>query len=327
MAAHIVYLTASQNALKAITRLYDFVWPTAAALWNLRWQVAGYNAVRGSASVEELEARFVGGSKIHGANLHRACLEQTWEEQQDRLGEMVLVNLFAIYESWLSAALDELGFPAKVRKAAEKNLQFPTPVLPGKYPGITAALKSLTSPESSAFKSEIYPVAAASPKVHTASLEAMMVFYRYFKEVRNCLVHGHGVASPAADESFKEVDKLLTGYEAAKTVGGSPPPFPIPRIAPLTIGTPVKVDLHAVVGFGELIRRIVFALETEFLQSAHAESLIVRRWKAQFGRVMLKADSKKRHGKIQVMLRKLRLPVPKTTQELECMLKRHSLIL
>lgn len=326
MASHVVYLTASENALEAITRLYDFVWPTAAALWNLRWQVAGYNAVRGSASVEELEARFVGGSKIHGANIHRACLEQTWEDQQVRLGEMVLVNLFAIYESWLSAALNELGFQAKVLKAAEKNLQFPTPVSPGKYPGITAALNTLTVPESLALKSEIYPVAAAAPKVHTASLEPMMVLYRYFKEARNCLVHDHGVASLAAEAAFTEVDKLLKKFAAAKTAGDPSPPFPIPRITPLSSGKPVKVELHAVVGFGELIRRIIFALETEFLKSTNAEALVVRRWKKQFGRVVLKADSKKRHGKIQTMLKKLRLPMPKSTQELERMLKKHSLI-
>src|SRR4051812_14526814 len=110
MATTIPVLEASIAALEAVTRLYDFVWPVAAGLWNLRWQVAGYAAVRSGVTVEELQARFILGSGIHGANLHRACLETTWEEQQRRLAEVLLVNLFAIHESWAEALLAELKF-------------------------------------------------------------------------------------------------------------------------------------------------------------------------------------------------------------------------
>jgi hypothetical protein len=36
------FFPATRFAASQITDLFDFVWPTAAALWNLRWQVAGF---------------------------------------------------------------------------------------------------------------------------------------------------------------------------------------------------------------------------------------------------------------------------------------------
>ena len=35
----------TDEAADEITRLFEFVWPTATALWNLRWQVGGFLAI------------------------------------------------------------------------------------------------------------------------------------------------------------------------------------------------------------------------------------------------------------------------------------------
>ena len=37
-----LFFSASNDVISQITDLYDFVWPTASAIWNLRWQVKGF---------------------------------------------------------------------------------------------------------------------------------------------------------------------------------------------------------------------------------------------------------------------------------------------
>src|SRR5438309_2064445 len=82
------------------TDLFEFVWSTAAALWNLRWQVNGFLAVVPEATKEDLMSRFLRGSDIHSASLREACQERTWKEQQEQFALHILVVAFATYEAW-----------------------------------------------------------------------------------------------------------------------------------------------------------------------------------------------------------------------------------
>jgi hypothetical protein len=95
------FFDCSAEAHDDITALFDFVWPTAVAMWNLRWQVQGYVGATGDDSVPSLRNRFSHGSGIDGANLNRACLEVDWDVQQQEFGRTVLVNVIAIYEAWI----------------------------------------------------------------------------------------------------------------------------------------------------------------------------------------------------------------------------------
>ena len=90
----------TDEAAAEITRLFDFVWPTAVALWNLRWQVNGFLTAVPNASYEDVASRFVVGSDVHGADIRAMSMKTTWEEQKARFAEFVLTNVFAVYESW-----------------------------------------------------------------------------------------------------------------------------------------------------------------------------------------------------------------------------------
>lgn len=68
------FFTSTAAFKNQYTALFDFLQPTAAALWNLRWQVRGYLATVPDATKEDLMGRFVQGSGIHSVNLRRAAL-------------------------------------------------------------------------------------------------------------------------------------------------------------------------------------------------------------------------------------------------------------
>ena len=69
------FFPCTRDAAHRITSLFDFVWPTAAALWNLRWQVQGFLNEVPNATEQELHQRFMSGSRIQWTNLRRACIE------------------------------------------------------------------------------------------------------------------------------------------------------------------------------------------------------------------------------------------------------------
>lgn len=291
------FYTASLNALDAITRLYDFIWPTAAAVWNLRWQVLGYSQVRGGdPSVDELQARFVEGSGIHGANLHRACLERTWDQQRSDLAFVTLVNLFAVYESWTGEIFAEIGASATAAFDPKKALQFPSSTKNSKQRGIGPELAHLTSAKSPAMLSDVLPCLASRAGVHPRHVEEMLVIYRYFKECRNSLMHVGGRASQQA----------VDASTAIGGVGGLP--FPIPKHSPLVLDQPVVLDLYGVVGFSDVLRRLVLTLDAELTSTTVAERMLVDRWRKECGVIQGSSQIKKRHAAIRRHLKKVGLP-------------------
>jgi hypothetical protein len=239
MASSYPFFTASRGALEGVTKLFDFVWPAAAGLWNLRWQVAGFHNALGKTSVPELRARFTAGSGIDGANLHRACLEHTWEQQKRDLALVVLVNLFAVYESWASTLVAEIQPILPAGLNPEKALQFPPSVNGQQVPrGVFVAMFHLLGTTSVALDSELTPQLRRQANVHGSHLDAMLTVYRFFKECRNSLMHQGGFATQTAIDAAKDVAKL----DPKKL------PFPIPRHAPPVLGMPVELDLHGIVG-------------------------------------------------------------------------------
>lgn len=293
------FFVASQNVLKSITAVYDFIWPTAAALWNLRWQVQGYTAARGSdVTVEELQARFVEGSGIHGANLRRACLQQTWEQQRADFAIIALVNLIAAYEVWTDELIHEVGVTrakAKKKKKGEGPKEFSL----GRYPlqgvdDIEAELKFLTGTPSSAMTREVCPYLSIG-LVHREKLGQMLVIYRYFKETRNCFMH-RGRADEAAVKAYESVGRVRDM------------PFTLPNCTPLIRDEVVVADLHGVVGFSDVLRRLVLTIDSALAASESAEGILVNRWRAECGVVQAPADGAKRLSKVRGGLVSFGLP-------------------
>ena len=113
-----LFFPSARSFMNELTALYDFVNPTAASMWNLRWQVRGYVDVAPDATTVELHDRFVRGSGIRSANVRRHCIEQTWDEQMNQLSLFCLIGAIGTYESWLASL--EIG-----TQEDRKRLQFP----------------------------------------------------------------------------------------------------------------------------------------------------------------------------------------------------------
>ncbi len=308
-----LFFDSSKLFAAQITELLDFVWPTATAMWNLRWQVNGYLEARDeSITVEELFSKFGSDNKIVRANLFRACVYSTWDEQQEQFARFLLINAFAYFESWVDEVLSNLGMPNK--QTIGKQLQKPS-----NHPekGVLDALQALKSSESQVLKNAFYPVFTQNDKYSFQELNNLLVCYRYFKESRNAIIHRGGRADLILESASRRFESLSAIDIKAKEK---------PVYYPFSIGDTVKLNIRGVVGFLDIMLKIVTTLDAEMLCSSLAEPILLSKWKKCVGIRSVKKLQPHRHNKLCSLAKICSLPKPMNTTELDLWLAQNSLI-
>jgi hypothetical protein len=293
------FFSATESAHGQLTGLFDFVWATAAAMWNLRWQVNGYIEAVPSATVEQLRARFAEGADINGANFHRACVDHTWEQQKEAFASVLLVNSIALFEGWLDEVLNQVG---KNTKQISKSLQFPDSTATGGK-GVLWALSEINVTESLELKSAFYGPLSKSKYWDPSRLDAWFLCYRYFKELRNCTMHRGGFASQSLVDGFSNFSTVATPSGLGVKE--------VPRHDVPILDVMIRPSLRGVVGFTGILIKIIVTLDAEFSRSHLSERAFVSKWKtANPHKKMLSANQAKRAKQIKKLAENARFPVP-----------------
>jgi hypothetical protein len=312
------FFRSSRYIFNEITALFDFLWPTAAAMWNLRWQVNGYLQVRPDASDRELLNRFTMGSNIHGANLKHACVNLTWEEQQKKFAKFLLVNIISLYESYLSLVIQELDLSLsnKKKKDIKANLQFPT----SENEGVWNAIKDITTPESDLMKIGFYPILLKNKRNYKSNLDNLMICYRYFKECRNSFAHAGSIADDKVLDAYSNFNVIATKVNLGVSE--------VPEYFPVVAGQPVHISLRGVVGLCDIILKIIVTLDAEFSRSKYTEIVFKKYWNEINGRkyTLKTSDKNKRERQIEKLINKLGLPTPESIDGFEFFLRDNGMV-
>lgn len=235
-----------------ITELFDELWPTVTAIKNLRWQVTGYYHEMDVKQNAKLSARFVDSDdKSNRPNLYRACIEQTWEQQEFCISRNLLTNIFALYEGWIENILPKLSDD----DIEAKKFQFPVTV------GTT--LTSMQQHENTALVNAMYSVYVAKNSSSTLShIDNYLKVYRYFKECRNCIIHSGGRTNQTLINAYNAVSRLTaTDLDVIE----------VPEMKPVTAEDKlVELSLRGVVGFSQIVIKIVEVLDMEFIKADKA---------------------------------------------------------
>src|SRR5260370_316217 len=140
-----------------------------------------------------------------------------------------------------------------------------------------------------------------------------MSCYRFFKELRNSIIHRGGVADPLVCSAYSSFSTLTTVNLGLRQIPEHEVPIP---------GAQIHLSLRGVVAFSEVILRIIATLDTELSRAAASEKEFLSQWKEINGRgVTLKADLRDRQGQIERLVRKLDLPTPTETGKIESLLR------
>lgn len=305
-----LFLTASVESSSALTELFDFVWPTAVALWNLQWQTKGFLAQRPNATVNELSSRFVLGSDIRGANLTRLATEKAWPEMQQWFARLLLSETCALFEGWIEAGLDELDLPASIRQggtrnALDKKLQFPTTFDNANTPngGARFAVSKVQGPIGSpTIRACFHPTQIQNKKYSNQTLEQLLLCYRAFKEVRNDFIHHGGRASKRTEQAFLAFSILTHTALGIKEV---------PELLPVVAGEPIELSVRGIVGLSDVVIRLIATFDCLLVDSPHGEKVLKGRWLAKHnGLVTVKSAGPSRDAQLTRLIKQCGLPKP-----------------
>jgi len=132
-------------------------------------------------------------------------------------------------------------------------------------------------------------------------------------------MHHGGVASAAAAAAYQTYSSL-----SAQDLGlGQPPSCP----AVLTGGR-IQLSLHGVVGFSDVILRLIATLDSELACALSAEDEFRARWLLKIGKghSLISTDSTKRKRQVGRLVGKLGLPRPARTDLAEAFLRKFRLV-
>ncbi|MGH0498942.1 hypothetical protein ACQVPI_22055 [Bacillus wiedmannii] len=310
-----LFFKASRNATGQITDLFDFMWPTIAGVWNLREQVKNHLSIEPSATDKDLREKFISGSEINNVNFRKAFVKRTWEEQEQKLAEFLLTNIFAIHENWLDEVYYAM-YPQHINTDIDiswftKGMQFPFGSNSSNK-HVWRAIRRACSNESIMLKDAFYSSLCANKKNSKQNLNNLLICYRFFKECRNTIIHNAG--------KVKIGSNLINAYNRFLTVSNtnSLDVKEVPEHLPVVVGTDLKISLRGVVGFCEVVLRIITTCDAELARSLDAENEFEKAWKQskQKNRT-LKKESAKREKQIKRYLIKLQYPEPSSIDRIE----------
>lgn len=240
-----------------ITDLFDGLWPTVTALKNLRWQVRGYHDNYDMPENKDLTYKFVERDDVtNRPNLYRVFIEESWQITEDRLAQNLLINLFACYEGWCEDISTLLSLPdakglvfQKVSQQADNFTTFFTTLQRGTTTQVANSYYDIFKRKSKGY--------------NVALLDNWLKEFRYFKECRNALIHHAGSATDRVVNAYTDI----SGF--AVTDLDLPEQIVVPN---LEKGDSIHLSLRSVVGFSQIIRRLVETFDIELIKAPNSET-------------------------------------------------------
>lgn len=308
------FFDSTKIASAQITDLFDFVWPTVTALWNLRWEVSGYLYQLGEgATKEELNKKFVNNEKFLRPNLYRSCVEFNWENQKENFAKIILINLFAYHESWIENLLSELGSSTKTR---QKGLQFPSN---GSNTGVNEILSGLLTVTSPTLINAFYRIYSSNKKFSLSKLNNLLICYRYFKECRNGFMHSGGLASQSLVDASILYDQLSATDLNIKVK---------PDYIRFNLNDRIELKIQGVTGFTDIILQIITTIDAELIKSIKAENILISRLNKTVGYKPKGIDKlpKGKEKALRSIIQQSGFAKPERLDELEILMKSNNII-
>ncbi|EJQ2917600.1 hypothetical protein NYD81_004386, partial [Cronobacter sakazakii] len=149
----------------------------------------------------------------------------------------------------------------------------------------------------------------------------LMKCYRYFKELRNSLVHSGNISK----KSFKDAEANYSSLTAT-SLGVQE----LPEYKQNSDEDRINLSLRGVIGFGEIVLRMISTIDAELVKTTMAEKYLAEEWKKFYGDkpLTLSITEKKRNQQLVKSLKKLGLStVPSSSyNDIELFMRSEKLI-
>lgn len=249
---------ATYFASQQITATFDMVWALDAGLWNLRQDAKKYFIEHPDANNIEVKNALVSGLDIHGLNPNRIANELSWEYEEQYIAELLLINALAIIDTWVDSFVDStLISQSKTKKGKIKE-----ELKKGEFSSFEKVLAAEnTSPLSGCF--------CFTAQRQDAYINKLWLIYKYFKSCRNCCAHGNHLFSNIAETNYEAIKGFTNANCGLKE---------FPKIAMTKKGDPLVLIFRGVVGFYDVLNRIINHYDLVAAEKAGIETELIKRW-------------------------------------------------
>ncbi len=262
-----VFFEETAFTLANIAQLFDYIWPITTALNYVRREGEALLAAQPDLSPKAVNDHFFKGRRVQGANMKGFLTRCSSEEQRRFLAKTVLFETISLYEGWLLTLIKRL----------EVALDWRHFQVPGRVERALADYHAAGG-RSACIEACYYPLLAAKSEVAPHFLRARIGCFRAFKQVRNALAHNNGVIDDKQQSLLRNYQNvqaidLFTAEELQKKNKTAP------QFGTLTAKRQIKLDLHGVVGFTEILQKIMVTIDAEMARGAAAEPYLLERFR------------------------------------------------
>ena len=264
---------ATYFASQQITATFDMVWALDAGLWNLRQDAKKYFIEHPDASNIDAKNALVSGLNVHGLNPKRIANELTWDYQEQYIAELLLINAMAIFDTWADSFVDstillQSNTQIKKIKADIKKGDF-------------SSFDSAISAESTSSMAGCFRFSAQKHDTHINNLRLV---YKYFKSCRNCCAHGNRRFDNKAESNYNSIKGFTKEDCGIKE---------FPKIAASQQGAPLELFLRGVVGFYDVLIRIINHYDLVAAEKTCVENELLKRWGSIPARALPSSEEKR----------------------------------
>lgn len=246
----------------------SFVWASYCGLWHIHKSASALGSLSEKPRWKKIEDYLVGEVPGRGGiDLHDIS-SKTWEDHQASYSDFILTQGAILYEDW-SKSLGEMALvPGKKIKA--ETFQFPSSATSGKWTNWSALDVPGVLPASSFLKNEVQPALLTAYAKNISSLDVLLNWYRFYKELRNSIAHHGGLVR---QENIDAYDIASSGSLLSAGIKRN-----FSGVRPI-LGRKIKLELHDAVLFLAIIQRLSLAFDAKFCHTTHAETNLIARLK------------------------------------------------
>jgi hypothetical protein len=285
--------------MERLAESHDFFAGSEVALWNLRWQMAGFNSIAKEVTQPMTSAKFADHLGHKGSNAYSLILQRSWDETEATLNQMRLLSVFSIYEAWAEEASQELNLSKTKQTRWDAFVQ-------AKRPDLLSAPRRSIEP---IIGPNYRPMAGVAKRCRSnniympSRLATLGLCYRAFKELRNAMAHAGGTATARTVTAVNNYHAALRYWKGITKSS--------PAIKSLSLGDVVEVDDYSVVGLSEVLRIQIFTFDGMVSESRAAYDASITHFQSQIKTPMrLPANSSRREASFVRAWKTAALPAP-----------------
>lgn len=238
----------------------SLIWASYGGVWKIREESIALSSLSSAPDWKKIEGHLFGGAPKSGGVDIKSLSTSPWQVLDTSFSSLILTQGAALYEDWSSALARHVVAPSKRIKA--ESFQFPSGHTNSNYHNWSILDAPGVITESIFQKTQFQPGLVARWATNIGNLDHLLRWFRFFKEMRNCIAH-HGSQADA---------KVVSAHTAAiatqlKALGVSRDflgPAPV-------LGAKLQIDPKDAVLLFSVISRIANAFDAKYCHTQAAE--------------------------------------------------------